>query len=63
MSLTIKLATGGAVTVGGEFDDGGDRGKVTLAVPRKTEQLTPAQARTIARKLVQFADQARPPRK
>ncbi len=53
-----------AVTVGGEFDTGGRRGFVLLAVTPSPVYLTRAAARDAARALLQFAEAARPaPRK
>lgn len=59
MSLTLNTRSGASVTVGGEYDHGGERGAVTLTVSPSPAKLTPAEARAVARKLMQFADRAR----
>jgi hypothetical protein len=50
------------VTVGGEFDRGGRRGFVLLAVSPSPALLTRATARQVARSLVMFAERVRPVR-
>jgi hypothetical protein len=61
VSLTlVSRAPRSRVTVGGEFDRGGRRGFVLLAVSPSPALLTRATARQVARSLVMFAERARP---
>jgi hypothetical protein len=48
------------VRIGGEYDRGGKRGFVLLAVAPSPALLTRGAARAVARTLVQFAERVRP---
>ena len=63
MSLTLILRDSNAVIIAGPNDCIGEPGKVVLAVaPAKGQgcgaHLTPGEARTVARKLIRFAELA-----
>ena len=61
MSLTlVSRSPRSRVTVGGEFDRGGRRGFVLLAVSPSPALLTRGVARQVARSLVMFAERVRP---
>ena len=64
MSLTLGSHNPRSrVTIGGEFDRGGRRGFVLLAVSPSPALLTRGVARQVARSLVMFAERVRPVRK
>jgi hypothetical protein len=64
VSLTVvSRAPRSRVTIGGEYDRGGRRGFVLLAVSPSPALLTRGIARQIARSLVRFAERVRPVRK
>ena len=65
MSLTIiSHKPESRVRIGGEYDKGGQRGFVLLAVSPSPAQLTRRAARDAARALIRFAEAVRPaPRK
>lgn len=58
MSITITIK-GVSVTVGGPFDAGGAPGRVILRITGG-DTITPAHARQVARKLLAFAERAKP---